>query len=126
MPRQIKFRVWDNELGCFQNYTESKPNFFEEILIHPKGALLIKVGESISFLDESRYILQQFTGLLDKKQKEIYEGDIVSFDGRNYPITWERARWSCPSDASGECDLNDVVKLVEVIGNIFENPELLK
>lgn len=117
MPRQIKFRVWDGE-----SYLPSS----DGLSFKPK--FLLKGGWGVhGFLQrpDMGFVIQQFTGLLDKNNKEIYEGDIVSFDGRNYPITWERARWSCPGDCSGECDLDDLAYLVSVIGNIFENPELL-
>lgn len=81
----------------------------------------------------------QYTGLIDKNDKRIFEGDIVkvtytSSDGETrtettlvkydeidccfYPMRWnERCEW---------CDYSTEIKEIEVIGNIHDNPELLK
>ncbi len=76
--------------------------------------------------DEGTDVLMQFTGLKDKNGKEIYEGDVVEVkyrDGSGYDnpveISFERG-----SFWAGMGYLNDV-KIVEVIGNIYENPDLL-
>ena len=66
----------------------------------------------------------QFTGLHDKNGKEIYEGDIIAFRNEKGEITlkgeiyWE-SRNAKFSDFSPK-------NQVEVIGNIYENPELLE
>ena len=82
----------------------------------------------------------QFTGLLDKNGKEIYEGDIVRFweeggeytspKSHNIAVQWEAEgfRWSAyskGSDYGGNLDEFESEDL-EVIGNICENPELIK
>lgn len=102
------------------------------------------VGEATS-----RYVLMQFTGLHDKNGKEIYEGDRVRF--RWNPILglpsdsqqWEYtlpvsyyAKWGCfvmliPSIKGDNCPVAagspaEAGQPIEVIGNIYENPELLK
>jgi len=111
MKREIKFRSWTgsemvgpatviNENGLFVNHPNN---------IWCEGA-----------------VFQQWTGLKDINEKEIYEGDIVEWDRNKVgEVIWERARWNVTNiDASGECYLSDY--FVTVIGNIFENPELLK
>lgn len=71
---------------------------------------------------------QQFTGLLDKNGKEIYEGDIFmdDEDGTCNFVEWNDAfggwgtnEWFLPKD------LVEQTPFLEVIGNIYENPELL-
>ena len=86
----------------------------------------------------------QFTGLLDKQGKEIYEGDIVTVHNFNYglsigmPITfniatgrweiiWREKHWHPNGDETvKDLPLAEVIDGVEVIGNIYENPELIK
>ena len=76
----------------------------------------------------------QYTDLPDKNGKEIYEGDIVipqTFTNAKYRVYWsqERLQWSIintsnVSKESGRALINNSA-LYEVIGNIYENPELL-
>ncbi len=94
---------------------------------------------------KDRYCLQQFTGLLNKDGKKIYEGDFVSCEYAISPPSFEvigvvefneqygyfgiRTEYDptrCLSMPSFTRTIeNKQVLLVEVIGNIFENPELL-
>jgi hypothetical protein len=84
----------------------------------------------ISLIEHGNLI--QYTGLKDKNRKEIYEGDIVNcFDdlGKNdlpFIIEYKRARFVLTSahEKLEGWDLDS--QKVEVIGNIYENSELLK
>ena len=65
----------------------------------------------------------QFTGLHDKNGKEIYEGDVVIFGGSKIPKVMEFVRGGFWLD--GIYGGAEAYRM-EVIGNIYENPELLK
>ena len=75
-------------------------------------------------------MLMQFTGLLDRNGKEIYEGDITE-DGRGmrYEIVWDELNVAFNFKDVDYYDGNQLAQGAEyitVIGNIYENPELLK
>ncbi len=79
-------------------------------------------------LDDHECIIMQYTGLKDKNGKEIYEGNIVNFDKRDrhnpYVIKWGEGGFIMVSKK--DVDLHVWQNSIEIIGNIYENPELLK
>ncbi len=127
--RKFKFRVWDKESKKFLKI--GRGNNFDLIF---SG----KSWEAVAdWENKTKIILQQFTGLFDKKGSEIYEGDIILSDkNQPYANTWEVIfSEGCFSliDAKRNGDDYGVftrairdVKNYEIVGNIFENPELLK
>lgn len=75
------------------------------------------------------------TGRKDKNKVEIYEGDLIqNFNGRICRVEWhqQQARWDCTPVANtenttaGGFNSSAWEYCVEVIGNIYENPELVK
>ena len=74
--------------------------------------------------------LQQFTGLKDKNGKEIYEGDIVdwpNYEGKLlYLVEFSEGRFGLNLSNDGFGFTIKISEECEVIGNKFENPELLE
>ena len=119
--REIKFRAWDKH---------RKEMFIPSAIINPTETELAVLEGGDYRLDKFRigeYFLMQFTGLKDLKEKEIYEGDIIKGHFRS-PLTLEHNIEVCPPISPDGfhwySELEDMD--FEIIGNIYENPELLK
>ncbi len=70
----------------------------------------------------------QYTGLHDKNGKEIYEGDIIKAKTFNYPlcIEWDRGECAFVMRSTHSGATYGFMWEIEIIGNIYDNPELLK
>lgn len=123
MGREIKFRVWDE--------AERRMMSWEEVDEHDK----MGVYQFLDIIEEDGFEVMQYTGLKDKNGREIYEGDFIrdreSFDEiYHYTVIWSESNacfyfkdWFGTEHFGGE-DIE--LTRAEVIGNIYENPELLE
>ena len=132
--RIIKFRAWDKKDKIMYydiqkgiKFTDLSHYNFDEFLGNPNG-----------MRDYHEWEVMQYTGLLDKSGKEIYEGDIVkvpdSYDYNSSPSTtyvneevfWSEDRlcWFLVFGGYFEMELYRV-KDIEVIGNFYENASIL-
>lgn len=112
MNREIKFRVFDKKNGIYY--------YSELITISPTRIRIVNRD-----LDSDDCIVQQFTGLKDKNGREIYEGDILKYsNGLNYLIHQIEFFDGCFGLYNYPL-FNCSTKMLEILGNIFENPELL-
>lgn len=125
--RQIKFRAWDSNEKFF--HTPMTIEQMLEICCLPSDAIgLMAVKFKIT---RSSLIFQQFTGLLDKNGKEIWEDDIVKL--HDHPTGIDDCttsvvfmRGSFVAEYNGILLSDYGTAWTEVIGNIYENPDLLK
>ena len=106
--KEIKFRAWVEEPG-------TDIRFF----------YYFKIGETVS-PSLSVVAWEQFTGLHDKNGKEIYEGDIPDGYGAVF-FSNEYLGYFAKSNEF-ECEYKPIydIPIIEIIGNIHENPELLE
>lgn len=130
MNRPIKFRAWQFSNKKMRYDVEHLPNSNDKNIPDWEASLGVVAD------NPDLYSLMQFTGLLDRLGKEIYEGDIVKFTRKTVhdPINivcWGegKLRWMCKLKTGKE--INSLTNLVrnegaEVIGNTYENPNLLK
>lgn len=120
MNRPIKFRVWD----------KNREKFHYDISEVIRNNTYANPKMDNVFNDYSSFIIEQFTGLLDKNGKEIYEGDILQKNGED--------KYLCKfviQPYGSAFRFENIVKKWDfggyinehlmIIGNIHENPELL-
>lgn len=124
--REIKFRAWHKEkkyMIIILDNTKQKNWFFPSL--------------------SQKYEIMQYTGLNDKNGKEIYEGDILYWTDKSElsdetlsekaEVFWnkELLRWSVKIKIFNKTHISDLSDYdnqeeIEVIGNIYENPDLLE
>jgi hypothetical protein len=157
--RQIKFRIWDKQrkgwlspddssLHCQSNwFIDPFTGKVVDVVARPDNQYSIDEDpefymNGIKIIKESRFVVQQFTGLTDKNGKDVYEGDILERITPSGSFAKVLVRWydkECcfvynnVHNLHGEPNpLHDnFVNLCDwtywvVCGNIFENPELLE
>ena len=113
--RETEFRVWDK--------VEKRVILLGDL---KEISLWARIHPEIDF--DERYEFMQFTGLLDRGWKKIYEKDILKFEIMGYNEVgvidfYDSGFWI--KKPNGELHL-PAKGYREVIGNIYENPELLK
>jgi hypothetical protein len=146
--REIKFRVWQHHKGnsdngwmsffelnptllprlkyqgfnTFGNFTREHPTYEDKYFRN-----FIAEGEF-----DVDFAVMQFTGLYDKNGREVYEGDVLTdFEEKDFIciIKWEdnRGHWACYDYKNRYIGFafEYIANGLEVIGDIYENPELL-
>ena len=120
MTREIKFRAWNRER-------------MKEVLTWGFNEKFITTPKEVS--PEKDFEVMQYTGLKDKNGKEIYEGDVCIHKqvaggllspskAKNVQIVWTELHngWICDD---GKYQYSMQTSQLEIIGNIYENPDLL-
>jgi uncharacterized phage protein (TIGR01671 family) len=149
MTKEIKFRAWiyDCEYMIYSNKSKEQDNYmfrieddgievwyFNDCVFYEGGG---EIHERAEWQRQDVKVMP-FTGLKDRTGEEIYEGDILTFDLNEwnrgslkpkeeweYPkwqVTWDVVNgcWDTGGGTTAECPIYK-----EVIGNIYENPELI-
>jgi uncharacterized phage protein (TIGR01671 family) len=123
--RTIKFRAW--------NKVSEEMTYFDFNSIIKKQDALYSIHDEYC----NSNVTMQYTGLKDKNGKEIYEGDILKSNASYDRVFWNEDKWSFEvmkrHDIKGgwivghiSNGLKIAAEYNEVIGNIYENPELIK
>ena len=127
MNRDIKFRAW----------VKDRKAIFEVVLINYVSKKVTYLFERVGHLLNIRHEkfndieLMQYSGLTDMMEKEIYEGDILfeSFGERYYKVVFKNGSFRAEFEGDFEEHSFDLIDVVaqgcKIVGNIYENPELL-
>lgn len=127
--REIKYRVWHDKM-------------IYEPMVGETGDDFVKINEMFRTGENTEYgcpylckrpIWLEFTGLLDSKGKEVFEGDIVYHKGTKSPkeyifeVKWCNYKWRFVNETGGHpfIQLYNHPENFEIIGNIYENSNLL-
>ena len=133
--REFKFRIWNPETCSFYTLSEiiEDDNYsvdFEDLSIRFRWY----GGERGELREGVDCVIQQYTGLKDKNNKPIYEGDILLYklgyqesmggqlDNEIFEVEWNSGAFVAQDDYLCQSDASEY----EIIGDIFKNPGLLK
>ena len=129
MGREILFKAKRKDNGGWvEGYLMPRPNSFgkpQYYIVPPSGALWYEIDPDT---------LCQYTGLTDKNGKKIWENDIVEerYRGvvtKRYHVLWDfkEASWMLETKSSARYGIYAIdQKKFKVVGNIFDNPDLLE
>jgi len=119
--REIKFRAWSKKERYMKTTRQAVNTVVQKFIL--------------DIPDKEDFILMQYISLRDKSNREIYEGDIVHVEavayGRNMSavIIWRDGGFWLKWEDGYESYVQDWTKELtesEIIGNIYENPELVR
>ena len=133
--REYKFRVWDKDTKHMHICGDDVHDEIDFEYETNKAYYYNLQNGCGSLREDSSYVLMQFTGLHDKNGKEIYEGDIVFIKGDTevldikgkveYSDTFAQFIITNTGNIIDEAEPLGDYEDIEVIGNVFENKELL-
>jgi uncharacterized phage protein (TIGR01671 family) len=149
--RVFKFRVWDKQASFFEYYGPHLDPFsgffaYDGFNLYSDDFQMKRIRVHRNFGNSSQskinhwfqenYVVQQFTGLLDKNGREIYEGDIFKdYEGEILIVKWGKIQYMGHQgfqffrlDESEYCFYGSMGNFdeKELVGNIFDNPEMIK
>jgi len=124
-----KFRLW--------NRISSQLHLVDGLYFDDKEAEYVDDDNVLRFIGFKNIVLMQSTGLKDKNDKEIFEGDILAFETDdeviNVNVFWDEEHALFMFESKKYNEQEPLAELVEnntypfeIIGNIYENPELLE
>jgi len=123
LNREIKFRLFDKK--------ENKVVYSRDVIMNIHGDIFEYNYEKQNYIESYNYEVMQYVGVKDKNGKPIFEGDVVKINGYGVEdlitdIYWEDSLGGFYSRNLYESDtFEHSGQCIEIIGNIYENKELI-
>lgn len=129
-----KYRIWDKQEKKMWPEFNGEDGFFSQYILRADGNVVktdFIPGEGIrcTMPDQSRFVIMPSLRVKDKNSKEIFEGDIISRMAGIYRKIIKALKWGTFDNGIYGYDLPSYSfspEEYEVIGNIWENPELME
>ena len=144
MSRELKFRAWSKKRNKLYEVLVLLKDKMNGLWAKCRGLDIIEQKDIVIDVQPKDCIIMQYTGLKDKNSKEIYEGDILDSISGAWDIRglvdfgmwgWQidgyykedKTKWCFNFGEIMQCyEQIDRFEDFEIIGNIYENPELLE
>ena len=136
MKREIKFQIiYANKIDGYERLIAKDGHIFWQWMCLEMNPPNLEKWISGVYPKQYKYIRRQFTGLTDKNGKEIYEGDIMKlideYSGKGERpsyVIFKDSQWMMQGTmhyTHVDSINNYCLDKMKIIGNIYENPELL-
>ena len=126
MKRELKFRAWDYG----KKSLDVKPRMSEGFEL---GQPIIKWNDGdidmpqlFASSDPKRFVIMQYTGIKDRNETEIYEDDYIRVNGKVMRVLFKNGCFYTPFEKSKYRLGGWVKEEITVVGNFYENKNLLK
>ena len=119
MDNRFKFRFWDKQRQIIRDVWS----------VTPFGAVVNDVKTENYRIPLKDCVIMQCTGLKDKAGKLIFEGDIAIVEGIVCVIKWDNDKCAFFAETASEYfafEEDITIEDFEIIGNIYQNPELME
>lgn len=136
MQDRLKSRVWDpqEKVMHYNDFVLTSTGYVAKVETHMEALGKFIIDQTNLDFDK-KMVVMQCTGLQDDNRQLVYEGDVVRFHSLAGYVTFEikfneeKAAFGCEDEETDFCEfgqLFDASNFIVILGNIYENPELLK
>ena len=136
MQDRLKSRVWDpqEKVMHYNDFVLTSTGYIAKVETHMEALGKFIIDQTNLDFDK-KMVVMQCTGLQDDNRQLVYEGDVVRFHSLAGYVTFEikfneeKAAFGCEDEETDFCEfgqLFDASNFIVILGNIYENPELLK
>lgn len=136
MQDRLKSRIWDAETKTmhYNDFVITSTGYIAKVETHMEALGKFIIDQTNLDFDK-KMVVMQCTGLQDDNRQLVYEGDVVRFHSLAGYVTFEikfneeKAAFGCEDEETDFCEfgqLFDASNFIVILGNIYENPELLK